>query len=256
VSQGVVEGVVEGGAVSGIESTLSIGGMSIQVIRKDIKNLHLTVLPPNGAVRIAVPLRVSDERIRLAIISRLAWIHRQRATFEGQSRQSEREMVTGESHYLWGRKYRLEVIEKKGKHRIEIKGNNKILLYVNTGTTTENRLLVLNNWYREQLREKSSEFIGYWAPIIRRRPKACSIKRMKTKWGSCNIEAKRIWLNLELAKKPPECLEYIVVHEMVHLLERHHNDKFVKLMDKFLPKWREHRSLLNKLPLAYEDWQY
>lgn len=238
------------------ESTLSISGISVQVIRKDIKNLHLAVLPPEGKVRVAVPHHVTDERIRLAIISKLAWIRRQQADFNQQPRQSEREMTNGESHYIWGRQYRLEVIEQIGKHRLELKGKNKLRLYVQPGTTTDNRLLVLQNWYRDQLKEKSAQLIEYWAPIIKRKPKACGIKKMKTKWGSCNIEAKRIWLNLELAKKPPECLEYIVVHEMVHLLERHHNDKFRKHMDKFLPNWREHRNLLNRLPLASEDWQY
>lgn len=241
---------------SATESLLVISGMDIQVVRKNIKNLHLAVLPPDGKVRVAVPHHVTDERVRLAIIAKLAWIRRQQADFSQQPRQTEREMINGESHYLWGRQYRLEVIEQLGKHRIEIKGKNKLRLYVQPNTSVENRLLVLNNWYREQLKTKVAELVGHWSPIIKRKPKACGIRKMKTKWGSCNIEAKRIWLNLELVKKPPECLEYILIHELVHLLERHHNDRFCKYMDKFLPKWREHRSLLNKLPLVYEDWQY
>lgn len=241
---------------SATESLLVISGMEIQVVRKNIKNLHLAVLPPDGKVRVAVPHHVTDERVRLAIISKLAWIRRQQVDFSQQPRQTEREMINGESHYLWGRQYRLEVIEQVGKHRIETKGKSKLRLYVQLGTSVENRLLVLNNWYREQLKLKVAELVEHWSPIIKRKPKACGIRKMKTKWGSCNIEARRIWLNLELVKKPPECLEYILVHELVHLLERHHNDRFRKHMDKFLPKWREHRNLLNKLPLAYEDWQY
>ena len=241
---------------SATESLLVISGMEIQVVRKTIKNLHLAVLPPEGKVRVAVPHHVTDERVRLAIISKLAWIRRQQADFSQQPRQTEREMINGESHYLWGRQYRLEVIEQMGKHRVETKGKSKLRLYVQSGTSVENRLLVLNNWYREQLKLKVAELVAHWSPIIKRKPKACGIRKMKTKWGSCNIEAKRIWLNLELVKKPPECLEYILVHELVHLLERHHNDRFRQYMDKFLPKWREHRNLLNKLPLAYEDWQY
>jgi hypothetical protein len=241
---------------SATESLLVISGMEIQVVRKNIKNLHLAVLPPDGKVRLAVPHHVTDERVRLAIISKLAWIRRQQADFSQQPRQTEREMINGESHYLWGRQYRLEVIEQVGKHRIETKGKSKLRLYVQPNTSVENRLLVLNNWYREQLKLKVAELVEHWSPIIKRKPKACGIRKMKTKWGSCNIEAKRIWLNLELAKKPPECLEYILVHELVHLLERHHNDRFRKYMDKFLPKWREHRNLLNKLPLPYEDWLY
>lgn len=241
---------------SATESLLSISGMEIHVVRKNIKNLHLAVLPPAGKVRVAVPHHVADERVRLAIISKLAWIRRQQADFSQQPRQTEREMINGESHYLWGRQYRLEVIEQAGKHRIETKGKSKLRLFVQPGTSVDNRFLVLNEWYREQLKLKVTELVEHWSSIIKRKPKACGIRKMKTKWGSCNIEAKRIWLNLELVKKPPECLEYILVHELVHLLERHHNDRFRKHMDKFMPKWREHRNLLNKLPLAYEDWQY
>jgi predicted metal-dependent hydrolase len=241
---------------SALESQLVISGLTIQVVRKSIKNFHLAVLPPAGKVRVAVPHHVTDERLRLAIISKLAWIRRQQAEFNQQARQSEREMMDGECHFLWGRPYRLEVIEQIGKHHIETKGKSKLRLYVQPNTSVANRLLVLNNLYREQLNLKIAELLDHWSPLIKQKPKACGIKKMKTKWGSCNIEAKRIWLNLELAKKPPECLEYILVHEMVHLLERHHNDRFLKHMDHFLPKWREHRNLLNKLPLAYEDWQY
>ncbi|MFZ6799253.1 M48 family metallopeptidase [Undibacterium sp. Di24W] len=238
------------------EDFLVISGLKIQVVRKSIKNFHLAVLPPDGKVRVAVPHHVTDERVRLAIISKLGWIRRQQADFNAQPRQTEREMTNGESHYLWGRSYRLEVIEDNGKHRIETKAKTKLRLYVQPGTSTENRLAVLNSWYREQLKLKVDELVQHWAPVVKRRPNAFGIRKMKTKWGSCNIEAKRIWLNLELVKKPPECLEYILVHELVHLLERHHNERFRKYMDKFLPKWRESRALLNKLPLAYEDWQY
>lgn len=238
------------------ESLLVISGLTIHIVRKNIKNLHLAVLPPDGRVRFAVPHHVSDERVRLAVIAKLGWIRKQQANFNQQARQTEREMVDGESHYLWGRQYRLEVIEQAGKHRIETKGKNKLRLYVTPNTTTDNRLLVLNEWYRQQLKLKLAELLHYWTPLIKRTPKSCDIKKMKTKWGSCNIEAQRIWINLELAKKPPECLEYILVHELVHLLERHHNDKFRAYMNTFLPNWREHQRLLNKLPLAYEDWQY
>lgn len=239
-----------------IQSLIIISGLRIQVVRKNIKNLHLAVLPPDGQVRFAVPHHVSDENIRLAVIAKLAWIRRQQATFNQQARQTEREMVDGESHYLWGRQYRLEVIEQAGKHRIETVGKNKLRLYVQPETSTDKRLLVMNQWYREQLKVKILELLNYWSPRIKHHPIDWGIRKMKTKWGSCNIEERRIWLNLELVKKPPECLEYILVHELVHLLERHHNEQFRLHMDLFLPKWREYRSLLNKLPLAYEDWQY
>lgn len=238
------------------ESKLTISGIDIQLVRKAIKNLHLAVLPPDGDVRIAVPHHTSDERVRLAVISKLGWIRKQQAEFKQQPRQSEREIVTGETHYLWGRKYRLEVIEQIGKSRIEIKGKNRIRLYVKTGSSIESRSQVLREWYRDQLKEKVSEHITYWSSIIKRKPNSVGIRKMKTKWGSCNTESKRILLNLELAKKPIECLEYIIVHELVHLHERHHNERFKKYMEKFLPNWRERRNLLKKLPLAYDDWLY
>lgn len=232
------------------ESTLNISGIAVQVVRKNIKHLHLAVLPPEGKVRVAVPHSVTDERIRLAIIAKLPWIRKQQAQFIQQPRQSPREMVSGESHYLWGRQYRLEVIEQIGKHRVEIKGHHTLRLYVQPGTTPLNRLRVLQQWYRALLKEKASQLMAQWAPIIKRTPKACGIKKMKTKWGSCSIEAQRIWLNLELAKKPPECMEYILVHEMVHLLERHHNDTFRTHLDTFLPQWRAYKNQLNALPLT------
>ena len=238
------------------QSSLVIRDLNVQVVRKAIKNLHLAVLPPDGNVRIAVPHQTTDERVRLAVISKLAWIRRQQADFAQQPRQTEREMVSGESHYFWGKKYRLEVIEGSGKHCVEIKGKNRLRLYVRPDTSIENRLRVLDNWYRDQLIVRVAELIEYWSPIIKRKPKSVGIRKMKTKWGSCNTESKRILLNLELVKKPQECLEYIIVHELVHLHERHHNERFKKYMEKFLPDWRERRNLLKKLPLAYEDWLY
>jgi predicted metal-dependent hydrolase len=165
-------------------------------------------------------------------------------------------MVTGESHYLWGHRYRLEVIERHGKHDITIKNNQKLLLTVSPDTTRTNRELVLNEYYRTALKQRIPGLIAKWEPIIGREVAEWGIKKMKTKWGSCTISQRRIWLNLELAKKPPECLEYILVHEMVHLLERHHNDNFRAHMDTFMPQWHFHRDVLNSSPLAHEDWRY
>jgi predicted metal-dependent hydrolase len=165
-------------------------------------------------------------------------------------------MVTGESHYFWGHRYRLEVIERHGKHEVVIKNNNKLRLIVNPGTSRANRELVLNEWYRAALKQRLPNLIAKWEPIIGCEVAEWGIKKMKTKWGSCNISQRRLWLNLELAKKPPECLEYILVHEMVHLLERHHNDNFRAHMDTFMPQWHFHRDVLNSSPLAHEDWRY
>jgi predicted metal-dependent hydrolase len=237
-------------------SEMIVGGIHVQVIRKDIKNLHLGVHPPEGRVRVAVPEHVTDERIRLAIIDKLSWIKKQQAEFLAQPRQSAREMVNGESHYFFGKSYRLEVVEQAGKHKIELVGGGKIRLTVKADTSTESRLKLMNEWYREQLKRVIPKLLDQWQSKIGVATNGWGVKKMKTKWGSCNIEAKRIWLNLDLAKKPPECLEYILVHELVHLLERNHNSRFVSYMNEFMPKWRLNRELLNKSPLSHEEWEY
>lgn len=228
----------------------------MQIVRKPIKNLHLSVYPPNGHVRVAVPLHVTDDNVRLAVISRLSWIKKQQASFQTQFRQSEREMVTGESHYVFGKRYRLEVIERWGCHEVVIKNNSTLQLFVNPGTSTQNRALVLNEWYREQLKAKIPDLLNHWQSVIGKRVASWGIKKMKTKWGSCNIAQRRIWLNLELAKKPSECLEYVLVHELVHLLERHHNNRFKSHMDKYLPQWQRCRDILEREPLGNEKWIY
>ena len=165
-------------------------------------------------------------------------------------------MVNGECHYLWGKKYRLQLTKANGKYTVKPTSNNRLTLAVAENTTTDNKLKHLNQFYRQELQQTLIKLLPRWQKKLEVEANSINIKKMKTKWGSCNIEAKRIWLNLELAKKPMECLEYILVHEMVHLLERHHNDRFRSLMDKHLPDWRERRDLLNSLPLAYEDWGY
>ena len=235
---------------------ITVSDINVQIVRKDIKNLHLGVYPPDGRVRVSAPLHVSDDNVRLAVISKLDWIKKQQAKFEAQPRQSRREMVSGESHYVWGRRYLLEVEERHGKHEVVIKNNRKLLLYVQPGTTRENRELVLNEWYRAQMKERIPDLIAKWEPVIGEEVGDWGVKKMKTKWGSCNAEARRIWLNLELAKKPPECLEYIFVHEMVHFLERHHNDNFRAYMDELLPQWKLSRDVLRERPLGHEDWEY
>lgn len=233
-----------------------VGGIAVEVVRKDIKNLHLGVYPPNGRVRVAVPLVVSDEAVRLAVIDKLGWIKRQRAQFEEQPRQSQREMVNGESHYFLGRRYRLRVHEQKGPARVAVRRIASLDLFVRPGTTTEQRELVLLRWHREQLKELIPPLLEKWQPKLGIEVADWGIKKMKTKWGSCNIDARRIWINLELAKKPVQCLEYIVVHELVHLLERHHNDRFREYMDQFMPQWRHYREMLSQTPLGHEDWEY
>jgi predicted metal-dependent hydrolase len=160
------------------------------------------------------------------------------------------------SHFVQGRKYRLRVIEQDAPPAITIRNGRTLELRVRPDTDREKREQLLQRWYRQLLRDQIPELLTKWEPLVGVEVATCGIKRMKTRWGTCNIEAKRIWLNLELAKKPPACLEYILVHEMVHLLERHHNDRFRTYMDQFMPKWRTHRDELNRSPLAHEDWEY
>lgn len=235
---------------------IKVSGLVVDVVRKNIKNLHLAVYPPTGRVRVAVPLRVSDEAVRMAVITRLAWIKRQQAKFKGQERQSEREFVTGESHYFQGRRYRLNVVYQNGPARVVIRNKSTIDLFVREGSDTSRRERVFLAWYRRQLKALIPPLIEKWESIIGVKVAAWGVKQMKTKWGTCTIKAHRIWLNLELVKKPVRCLEYIVVHEMVHLLERHHNDRFISLMDSFMPHWREAKAMLTKMPLGHEVWDY
>lgn len=218
--------------------SLQIRGMPVEVVRKDIKNLHLGVYPPLGRVRVAVPLVISDEAVRLAVIDKLGWIKRQRAKFAQQPRQSQREMVNGESHYFLGKRYRLRVHEVDAPARVAVRGIASLDLFVRPGSSAAQRAEVLAQWYRLQLKALIPALLAKWQRILRVQVTAWGVKKMKTKWGSCNPAAQRIWLNLELAKKPEACLEYIVVHELVHLVERRHNEHFTRLMDKHLPHWR------------------
>jgi len=235
---------------------ITVNGLVVDVVRKDIKNLHLAVYPPTGRVRVAAPLRVDDEAVRLAVISRLAWIKRRQAKFEDQERQSAREHVSGESHYYQGNRYLLNVVYHDAPPKVAIRNKTTLDLFVRTGSDTAQRERVLLAWYRKDLKHMIPPLIVKWEAIIGLKVADCGVKHMKTKWGSCSIEARRIWLNLELIKKPVHCLEFIIVHEMVHLLERLHNDRFVAYMDKFMPQWRFLRDELNKAPLGHATWEY
>lgn len=233
---------------------MRVSGLEIHVVRKDIKNLHLAVYPPNGRVRVAVPLRMSNEAVRLAVITRLGWIKKQQGKFQGQERQSPREHVSGESHYFQGQRYRLNVIEQPGPPRVVIRNRRFIDLFVPEGSTISERERVLIAWYRNQLKGIIPLLIEKWETTIGVEVAEWRVKQMKTKWGSCNREDRRIWLNLELAKKSLQCLEYVIVHEMVHLIERHHNDRFNALMGKFMPQWKTIREELNRAPTKHEEW--
>jgi predicted metal-dependent hydrolase len=235
---------------------IRVSGLVVQIVRKDIKNLHLGVYPPNGRVRVAAPLRVSDDAARLAVIGKLGWIKKQQAKFAAQPRQTEREMVSGESHYYLGRRYRLRVVGRDGPSRVVLRNRTTLELQVRSDYEAEQREQVLRRWYRERLRELVPPLLTKWEATLGVGAVAFGIRKMKTKWGACSADARRIWLNLELAKNPVQRLEYLIVHELTHLIEPHHDDRFVSLMDRHLPQWRHHRRALNEAPLGHADWTY
>jgi predicted metal-dependent hydrolase len=239
--------------MSTASARLTVRGIDIDVVYKDIKNLHIGVYPPVGRVRIAAPTWLGEQHVRLAVIQRLPWIEHQRKQLRDADRQSSREMATGESHYVSGMRRLLRVIEQPGRPCIELDGR-QLLLYVPQGTDTQARLKLLRDWQRRQLRAAIHWLLGKWTPIIGRTVPHWSIRQMKTRWGSCHRETGHICFNLELSKKHPRCLEYIVVHEMTHLLEHGHGERFTELMDNFLPDWRPRRDELNDAPLSEERW--
>jgi len=235
---------------------ITVNNIVIDVVRKDIKNLHLAVYPPDGRVRIATPTKVDDEAVRLFAISKMSWIKKNQAKYRNQQRQPERHYVSGESHYLKGQRYLLNVIHHTGYPKITIRSKKYIDLYIKPESTPEQRESVMSKWYRKTLKEQIPALIEEWQQVIGVDVAEWEVKKMKTKWGTCNREARRIWLNLELAKKPEHCLEYIIVHEMVHFLERNHTERFVAYMDKFMPNWRTYKQELNQFPLSHEEWSY
>jgi predicted metal-dependent hydrolase len=235
---------------------ITISNIKIDVVRKDIKNIHLAVYPPTGRVRIAAPLKVADDAIRLFAISKLGWIKRHQRKFKGQERIPQREYKQRESHYFQGRRYLMTIIETEATPKVVLKNKKFIELYIKPETPTIKRHEILNKWYRVQLKNQIPAIVARWEKILNITVLEWQVKQMKTKWGSCNIEKKRLWINLELAKKPEHCLEYIIVHEMVHLLERYHNDRFLYFMDKHLSNWRQLKIELNRLPVSHADWSY
>jgi predicted metal-dependent hydrolase len=238
-----------------MRSRIELGDVTVDVVLKDIKNVHLSVYPPTGRVRISAPKRMSLDTIRVFAISKLAWIRQQQAKLRGQERETPRDYVDRESHYVWGKRYLLTILESDEPPAIELK-HSRLLFRVRPGTDQEKRAAIVEEWYRERLKEAVPPLLALWQPRLGVKVERWFVQRMKTKWGSCNHQARTIRLNTELAKKPPECLEYIVVHELVHLLEPTHNARFVALMDQFMPQWQFHRDALNRLPLRRETWSY
>lgn len=234
---------------------IRLGDIMVEVELKDIKNVHLSVYPPKGRVRIAAPSRMSLDTIRIYALSKLSWIKKQQQKFQAQVREAPRAFLTREGHYYLGSRYLLKVIEHNAPPAISVK-HKTIEMRVRPNTDVQKRQTLMDEWYRAELKKMIPSLIAKWEKTMGVQVAEFGIKKMKTKWGTCNQEAKRIWLNLELAKKPFQCIEYIVVHEMVHFLERNHNDRFIAYMNQFLPEWKELKRELNKLPVSHRDWEY
>jgi predicted metal-dependent hydrolase len=236
-------------------SQVKLGDIEVDVVLKDIKNVHLSVHPPTGRVRIAAPKRMRIDTIRVFAISKLDWIKQQQTKLRAQERETPRDYVDRESHYVWGKRYLLTLSERDEPPCIKLT-HSGMLLSVRPGTDEDKRQALVEEWYREQLRKAVPALLARWQPLLGVRVERFFVQRMKTKWGSCNHKAGTIRLNTELAKKPAECLEYIVLHELVHFLEPTHSARFSALMDQFMPKWQLHRQLLNRLPVRRENWRY
>lgn len=231
---------------------ITVGGVAVSVHRKAIRHLRIGVYPPDGGVRISAPFGVSDAEIHRAVASRLEWISQKQARFAARAREPRLEVISGESHYFLGRPYTLRVVEQAGPARVTLQGTASLELFIRSATRAEDRQRVLHRWYREALKDLIPPLLARWEPVLGVQAAEWGVRKMSTRWGSCNIRARRIWLSLELARKPVECLEYVVVHELVHLLERRHNRRFYNYLDRYLPTWRFARAELNQFRLANE----
>ena len=236
-------------------SQIKLRDIAVDVILKNIKNVHLSVYPPTGRVRISAPKRMSMNTIRVFAISKLDWIKKQQTRIREQQRESRREYVDRETHYVWGKRCLLKVLEEDGAADVQLR-HRTLLLRVRPGTDHGTREAVVAAWYRQAVREAVPPLVEIWEPRLSVTVSRVFVQQMKTRWGTCNPIARSIRLNTELAKKPRECLEYIVVHEMVHLLEPTHNAHFTGLLDHFMPQWRHCRDRLNELPVREERWRY
>jgi predicted metal-dependent hydrolase len=236
-------------------TVLQLGDIAVDVVLKDIKNVHLGVYPPTGRVRISAPSRMSLDTIRVFAVAKLDWIKAQQKKLREQERETPREYLERESHYVWGKRYLLSVTERDRASTIELK-HNRMILTARAGMDEAAREAIVAQWYREQIKATVPELIAKWEPLLGVSVNRIFVQQMKTKWGGCNPRARTIRLNTELAKKPKECLEYIVVHEMIHLLEPTHNAHFVALMGQFMSRWQFFRQRLNRLPVRHAEWDY
>jgi predicted metal-dependent hydrolase len=225
---------------------INVLNISAEVEWKKIKNIHLTIYPPNARIHVSAPLFMTEEAIRLFLISKQAWIKQKVSQVLNQNRQTPREYVSGENHYFKGQRFRLKVIYHNAPAKVEIQGNEFINLYVREGVTEERKAEIIKEWYREKLKETLPELISKWEAIIGVKANKWSIKQMKTIWGSCNHRTKNILFNLELIKKPLHCIEYVVVHELLHIKVRLHNKEYISLLNKYFPNWKQIKNELNE----------
>ncbi len=238
-----------------MNAQVRLGEIAVNVVRKNIKNVHLSVYPPLGKVRIAAPAHMSLDTIRVFAISKLSWIKQQQRKLRAQDRETPREYLNRESHYVWGKRYLLKIILEDSAPEVSL-SHSQLLLRVRPDASQETKQTAVAHWYRAQVKEVAARVVAKWAPRMGVQVNHIYVQQMKTKWGSCNPTRRHIRLNTELAMKPRRCLEYIVVHEMAHLIEPTHNTRFVALMDKFLPNWQLRREQLNLLPVRHAEWGY
>jgi hypothetical protein len=236
-------------------SQITMGDITADVILKDIKNVHLSVYPPTGRVRISAPRWMSADAIRLFAISKLEWIRQQQQRQRAQERETPREYVDRESHYVWGRRYLMRVVEVKAAPSVR-REHRTLVLQVRPGADVAAREQLLSGWYRDILKAALPHLIARWEPQLAVSVRGVHVQQMKTKWGSCSSTRRTIRLNTELAKKPRESLEYLVLHEMVHLVEPTHNARFTALMDQHMPQWKQRRQGLNRLPVSHATWDH
>lgn len=234
---------------------IALGEISVAVVYKDIKNIYLSIYPPTGKVRISAPYRLDIDTLRIFAISKLGWIRKQRTKLQQQDRESAREYIGRESHYYLGRRYLLNVWDTDSSPKVEL-NHSTIEMYARPNMSVDKKQQILDDWYRQRLKEMIPAVILQWEGKLNVNVSEFGVKKMKTRWGSCNQRAGRIWLNLELAKKPTQCLEYVIVHEMAHLREKKHGERFAAIMDNALPMWRVHKEELNRFPLSHRGWKY
>ena len=236
-----------------MSETIEFGDIVVDVTCRNVKHVHLSVHPPTGRVTLVAPTTTRLEVARAYAISRLGWIRQQRALLAEQAREAPRQFIARESHYLWGRRYLLAVVEREAKPMVTL-DHRRITLYVRPGSDPLKRQVLMDEWHRSLLHAVVPALIDKWQPKLKVKVAAYFLQRMKTRWGGCHHQAGNIRLNTELVKKPKDLLEYVVVHEMAHLLEPKHSERFVAILDAHYPAWRDARAELNALPLGAEAW--